>query len=67
MVEDLMKSGDVYADDTDPEEMKKEREQRTESKNRNNCKLTFCIILFGVPGIYYYACFAFHYITHMQQ
>lgn len=34
--ETLMKEGKAYADDTDPESMKAEREQRTESKNRSN-------------------------------
>lgn len=34
--EQLMKEGKAYADDTEPELMKQEREQRTESKNRNN-------------------------------
>ncbi|XP_037046618.1 bifunctional glutamate/proline--tRNA ligase [Bradysia coprophila] len=34
--EKLMKDGKAYADDTEPELMKKEREQRTESVNRSN-------------------------------
>jgi glutamyl/glutaminyl-tRNA synthetase len=34
--EQLIKSGKAYADDTDPKEMKKERDQQIESKNRNN-------------------------------
>lgn len=34
--EQLMKEGKAYCDDTEPEQMKAEREQRTESKNRNN-------------------------------
>ncbi|KAG5673819.1 hypothetical protein PVAND_003834 [Polypedilum vanderplanki] len=34
--EQLMKERKAYADDTDPELMKQEREQRVESKNRNN-------------------------------
>ncbi|XP_054718343.1 bifunctional glutamate/proline--tRNA ligase-like [Uloborus diversus] len=34
--EDLLKSGMAYVDDTDPETMKNEREQRKESKNRSN-------------------------------
>lgn len=38
--ENLIKSGDFYADDTPLEQMRAEREQRAESKNRNNCK--FC-------------------------
>lgn len=36
--EKLMDEGKAYVDDTEPEQMKKEREQRTESVNRNNCK-----------------------------
>ncbi|ESO04653.1 hypothetical protein HELRODRAFT_78758, partial [Helobdella robusta] len=32
----MIKNGDAYVDDTDPEVMKKEREERVESKNRNN-------------------------------
>nr|CAD7393466.1 unnamed protein product [Timema cristinae] len=34
--EKLLKEGKAYADNTDPEVMKQEREQRTESRNRNN-------------------------------
>ncbi|GFT58670.1 hypothetical protein NPIL_137561, partial [Nephila pilipes] len=34
--EDILKVGLAYVDDTDPETMKNEREQRIESKNRNN-------------------------------
>ncbi|XP_015906770.2 bifunctional glutamate/proline--tRNA ligase [Parasteatoda tepidariorum] len=34
--ESLIKNGMAYVDDTDPETMKNEREQRMESKNRNN-------------------------------
>ncbi|KAJ1523501.1 hypothetical protein ONE63_001353 [Megalurothrips usitatus] len=36
MCEKMMKEGKAYVDDTEPEQMKAEREQRTESKNRNN-------------------------------
>uniref|UniRef100_A0A182Q3N8 Bifunctional glutamate/proline--tRNA ligase n=1 Tax=Anopheles farauti TaxID=69004 RepID=A0A182Q3N8_9DIPT len=32
----LLKEGKAYVDDTEPEQMKKEREERVESKNRNN-------------------------------
>ncbi|GBM15901.1 Bifunctional glutamate/proline--tRNA ligase [Araneus ventricosus] len=35
-LEELLKSGLAYVDDTDPETMKNEREQRVESRNRNN-------------------------------
>lgn len=44
MCEKLMKEGKAYVDDTEPEQMKVEREQRTESKNRSNSEyfiLTF--------------------------
>ena len=34
----LLENGKAYVDDTDPEIMKQEREQRVESKNRNNSK-----------------------------
>jgi glutamyl/glutaminyl-tRNA synthetase len=37
LCERMIREGTAYADDTDPEVMKKEREERTESKNRNNC------------------------------
>lgn len=36
--EQLLKEGKAYVDDTEPEQMKKEREQRIESPNRSNCK-----------------------------
>ena len=38
LAEKLIKDGKAYVDDTEPEVMKQEREQRQESKNRNNCK-----------------------------
>lgn len=34
--EQLLREGKAYVDDTDPEIMKQEREQRADSKNRNN-------------------------------
>ncbi len=34
----MIKNGLAYADDTDAETMKNEREQRIESKCRNNCE-----------------------------
>ncbi len=36
LCERMIKEAKAYADDTDPEEMKKEREAKIESKNRNN-------------------------------
>lgn len=36
LCERMIREGKAYADDTDPEEMKKEREAKTESKNRAN-------------------------------
>ncbi|XP_046992182.1 bifunctional glutamate/proline--tRNA ligase [Schistocerca americana] len=36
MCEKLLKEGKAYVDDTEPEQMKLEREQKIESKNRNN-------------------------------
>lgn len=36
--EKMMKEGKAYVDDTEPEQMKKDREQRIESVHRNNCK-----------------------------
>ncbi|XP_068086803.1 bifunctional glutamate/proline--tRNA ligase [Anabrus simplex] len=36
MCEKMMKGGKAYVDDTDPEQMKAEREQKVESKCRNN-------------------------------
>lgn len=36
--EQLLREGKAYADDTDPETMKQERDQRAESKCRNNSK-----------------------------
>lgn len=36
--ERMLKEGKAYCDDTEPEQMKKEREQRIESVHRNNCE-----------------------------
>lgn len=43
--EKLLKDGKAYVDDTEPELMKKEREQRTESANRSNSKNNFILRL----------------------
>lgn len=39
MAEKLLKESKAFVDDTDTETMRKEREERVESKNRNACKL----------------------------
>lgn len=38
LCEKLLKEGKAYVDNTPPEQMKLERDQRTESVNRSNCK-----------------------------
>lgn len=38
LCEQLLKEGKAYVDNTPPEQMKLERDQRTESANRSNCK-----------------------------
>lgn len=40
--EKLLKEGKAYVDDTDPELMKQEREQRVKSKNWDNCEYCYC-------------------------
>lgn len=42
--EKMLKDGKAYVDDTEPEQMKKEREQRIESEHRNNCKFQITIL-----------------------
>lgn len=48
LCEKMMKIGKAYVDNTDPETMKKERDERKDSVNRNNstsmnvCCLFFC-------------------------
>lgn len=37
--EKLLKEGKAYVDDTDPEIMKQQREQKIMSSNRDNCKV----------------------------
>lgn len=52
--EKLLKEGNAYVDDTDTETMRKEREERKDSKNRNNGKFFLVLQLllssFLVPG-----------------
>ena len=36
--EKMIRNGKAYCDNTEPELMKKEREERAESKHRNNCE-----------------------------
>jgi len=38
LCERMIREAKAFADDTDPETMKKEREERMDSKNRNNCE-----------------------------
>ena len=46
LCEKMLSEGKAYVDDTDPELMKQEREQRTASKNRSNSKhFVFDIII----------------------
>lgn len=42
--EQMLREGKAYVDDTDPETMKSEREQKTESKNRSNSNLTYQVL-----------------------
>ena len=50
--EELLRKGKAYCDDTDGETMKKEREERVESKHRNNCararRLLCCRLLLAL-------------------
>ena len=41
--ERLLDEGKAFVDDTDAETMRKEREGRVDSKNRDNC-IKFCIL-----------------------
>lgn len=40
LCEKLLREGKAFVDDTDTETMRKEREERVESKHRNACKCT---------------------------
>lgn len=44
--EKLIKEGKAYVDDTPAEQMKAEREQRVESRHRNNCKAYLVLHIF---------------------
>uniref|UniRef100_A0A914PUB8 Glutamyl/glutaminyl-tRNA synthetase class Ib catalytic domain-containing protein n=1 Tax=Panagrolaimus davidi TaxID=227884 RepID=A0A914PUB8_9BILA len=46
LCEQLMKEGKAFVDDTDTETMRKEREERADSKNRNNCRFIYYYIIF---------------------
>lgn len=60
LCEKMIQSGKAYADDTDPETMKNEREQRTESKNRSNSKIIFSFATTGEkPQIRFFFCSTF--------
>lgn len=43
--EKLIKESKAFVDDTPAEQMKNEREQKVESKNRNNCKFHHAVSL----------------------
>jgi len=47
LCEHMIREGKAFADDTDAEMMRKEREERVDSKNRNNCEFlpTACCYL----------------------
>jgi len=56
LCERMIREGKAYADDTDPETMKKEREERADSINRNNCESSLtavccvtCVVF--MPGV----------------
>lgn len=50
----LIKEGKAYVDDTPPEQMKLEREQRVESANRSNCE---CLTIFNYLAFIQFDCF----------
>lgn len=45
LCERMIREGKAYVDDTDPETMKQQRDQRIESKARENSK--FCLFYWG--------------------
>ena len=46
--EKMIKDGKAYVDDTDAEQMKKEREERVESANRSNSMFIFFAGIFNL-------------------
>jgi len=60
LCERMIREGKAFADDTDPETMKKEREERVDSKNRNNCESANCWMLSDLHFTYKYNFFKFY-------
>lgn len=57
LCEKLLKEGKAYVDDTDAETMRKEREERTESKNRSNSTFpTECIYSISISDNEVHGC-----------
>ena len=54
--EQMLRQGTAYVDDTDPEAMKQERDQKVESKNRSNSK-SFLFLFFKFFHINYVVSF----------
>lgn len=52
LCERMIREGKAYADDTDPETMKKEREERADSKNRNNCEFSLTPVCY-LPVLFF--------------
>ena len=55
LCERMIRERKAFADDTDPETMKKEREERADSKNRNNCEnplTSSCSLIYNYVLIY---------------
>lgn len=66
LCERMIRERKAFADDTDPDTMKKEREERTDSKNRNNCESlpTALISLHSQFTVYYLLCIIFCQLTY---